>query len=210
MNWVDIVLIALLLTAVIVGSKKGLVREIMAFLMFFCAIILSVVYIDSFAVWIYEKVGGSPLVAAFVAFTVLIALSYATFKLAAIVFYKVANIKGMGKQDQIGGALVGFLRGWLLVGFAVFLLFLLPLPASFYTSFEQSFFGPTIAKTIPLVFNGTSPVHPASNDFVGKIENTLLQAQSVNQDTSNEDRMAVYEALHNIRRFFTLGDGSKS
>ena len=45
MNWVDIVLIALLLTAVIVGSKKGLVREIMAFLMFFCAIILSVAYI---------------------------------------------------------------------------------------------------------------------------------------------------------------------
>lgn len=211
MNWVDIVLIALLLTSVIVGSKKGLVREIMAFIMFFAAIILSVNYIDRFAVWLYEKVGGSPLVAAFISFILLIAISYGLFKLAAYVFYKVANLKSIGKKDQMGGAIVGFLRGWLLIGFAVFLIFLLPLPASFYTSFEQSFFGPTVAKTIPLVFEGTAPVHPANRNFIGKIETTLIEAQTANQeDTSDEDRLAVFEALHQMRRFFTTGDAEES
>ena len=51
MNWVDAVLIVLLLASVIVGSKKGLIRELTAFVVFFAAIIISVNYIDDFAVW---------------------------------------------------------------------------------------------------------------------------------------------------------------
>ena len=35
MNWIDAVLIVLLLASVIVGSKKGLIREFMAFVVFF-------------------------------------------------------------------------------------------------------------------------------------------------------------------------------
>ena len=37
MNWVDAVLVVLLLASVIVGSKKGLIRELMAFAVFFAA-----------------------------------------------------------------------------------------------------------------------------------------------------------------------------
>ncbi len=71
MNWVDIVLLILLLASVIVGSKKGLIRELMAFIIFFTAIIFSVNYIDLFAVWVYEKIGGSPLISAFLSFVML-------------------------------------------------------------------------------------------------------------------------------------------
>ena len=208
MNWVDVVLIILLLTSVIVGSKKGLIRELMAFVVFVVAIVVSVMYIDQFAVWVYDKVGGSPLVSAFISFTILIAGSYALFKILGIIFYKVANIKSIGKKDQMGGALVGFLRGWVLVGFTTFLVFLLPMPAGFYTSFENSFFGPTVAKTIPLMYEGTSPVHPNSGAFVDKIEFTLLNAQTKGVGATEEERMEVYEVLRQMRRFFTTGTGS--
>lgn len=205
MNWVDVVLLVLLLASVIVGSKKGLIRELMAFIVFFVAIIVSVNYIDQFAVWVYDKVGGSPLVSAFISFTILIAVSYAAFKVVGYVFYKVANIKSIGKKDQMGGALVGFLRGWLLIGFATFLIFLLPMPASFYTSFESSFFGPTVAKTVPLLYEGTAPLHPQNKDFMSKIETSLMTAQGSSQATTEEDRMEVYEVLRNMRRFFQTG-----
>ena len=65
MNWIDGILIALLLAMVIIGSKKGLIRELMAFVVFFAAVIFSITYIDNFAVWVYEQLGGSPLVSAF-------------------------------------------------------------------------------------------------------------------------------------------------
>ena len=112
MNWIDFVLIALLLTALVVGAKKGLVRELSAFVIFFAAIILTITYIDSFAVWVYDKIGGSPMVSAFISFLFLLAFSYGLFKLAGYIFYKVASIKSQGKPDQVGGAIGGLVRGW--------------------------------------------------------------------------------------------------
>lgn len=200
MNWIDGILIALLLAMVIVGSKKGLIRELMAFVLFFAAIIFSINYIDHFAVWIYNQLGGSPLISAFLSFIILLAISYAAFKIAGIIFYKVVQLKKTGRRDQIGGALVGFLRGWLAVSFLTFLVFLLPMPNAFYTAFETSFFGPTIAKTIPVLYDNTSPVHPRKPAFMKQVENTLLLEGS--SGDLSEDREAVHRAIYNIDRFF--------
>lgn len=212
MNWVDGILLVLLLASVVVGSKKGLIRELMAFVVFFTAIIISINYIDSFAVWVYAKIGGSPLISAFLSFILLLALSYAAFKLLGLVFYKIANIKQSGKRDQLGGALVGFLRGWVAVGFLTFLAFLLPLPDMFYTAFEKSFFGPTIAKTVPLMFEGTARLHPKNPNFMRQIERTLLiKPAEENPDFSNmsDEKAQVYKVLYRLEKFF-ITDAAQS
>ncbi len=210
MNWIDAVLLVLLLVSVIIGSKKGLIRELMAFVVFFVAIIFSIAYIDNFAVWVHNQLGGSPLVSAFISFIALLAISYAAFKLIGLLFYKIADLKRSGRRDQMGGALVGFLRGWVAIGFLTFLVFLLPLPSQFYSAYESSFFGPAVAKTIPLMFEGTAAVHPESPDFMAKIERALLVAQSRGKSkggTMDEDRVEVYLVLQQMRRFFTTGFG---
>ena len=205
MNWVDGVLLILLLASVIVGSKKGLVRELMAFLVFFVAIIVSVNYIDLFAVWVYSKMGGSVLVSALVSFITLLGLSYATFKLLGILFYKVANIKQIGTKDQMGGALIGFIRGWVAVGFLTLLTFLLPLPDGFYTAFENSFFGPSIAKTIPLIYDGTAKIHPKKPDLIGQIEKSLMVENSGATGETDEDRRQVHKVMFQMEKFFKSG-----
>lgn len=206
MNWVDGVLIALLLASVIVGSKKGLVRELMAFVIFFAAIVFSVNYIDNFAVWVYDQVGGSPLISAFLSFAILLALSYVAFKLLGYLFYKFADIKNVKRRDQMGGAIIGFLRGWVAIGFITFLAFLLPMPERFYTDFENSFIGPTVAKTLPLMYEGTSMVHPKNPNFVEKIENTLIKTPTASGtgEMPSEDRAEVYRVMYQIDRFFNL------
>ncbi len=209
MNWIDGVLIVLLLASVIVGSKKGLIRELMAFIVFFTAIIVSVNYIDDFAVWVYNKLGGSPLISALLSFVILIAVSYAAFKILGLLFYKVANIKQVGRRDQMGGALIGFLRGWVTVGFLTLLVFLVPMPDNFYTAFESSFFGPTVAKTIPLIFDGTSKLHPQTPDFMSQMEKTLMVYDGDGDSFMDDDRTDVYRTLYRMEKFFTTGlDGS--
>ena len=206
MNWVDIILLVLLLASVIIGSKKGLIRELMAFIIFFTAIIFSVNYIDKFAVWVYDKLGGSPLISAFLSFVILLALSYAAFKLLGILFYKVAQIKQTGKKDQMGGALIGFLRGWVAIGFLTFVAFLLPLPDAFYSSFESSFFGPAVAKTIPLLYEGTSKIHPNNPSFMDQIEKTLLDSPSSTtsgRQMLDEDRVEIHKVLYQIEKYFS-------
>ena len=209
MNWIDGVLIALLLASVIVGSKKGLIRELMAFIIFCVAIVISVNYIDNFAVWIYQQLGGSPLISAFLSFILLLAISYAVFKLLGILFYKIATIKEQKRRDQMGGALIGFLRGWVAIGFVTMLVFLLPMPENFYISFENSFFGPTVAKTVPLLYESTSAVKSNQPTFMDKIENTLLQAPSGNQRGGiDENRAEVFRVIYQMDRFFRLSDGA--
>ena len=205
MNWVDGVLLILLLASVIVGSKKGLIRELMAFLVFFVAIIVSVNYIDLFAVWVHSKMGGSILVSAFVSFVALLGISYAVFKLLGILFYKVANIKQIGTRDQMGGALIGFVRGWVAVGFLTLLTFLIPLPEGFYTAFENSFFGPSIAKTIPLIYDGTAKIHPKNPDLIGQIEKSLMVENSGGTGEVDEDRRDVHKVLFQMEKFFKSG-----
>ena len=205
MNWIDGVLIILLLVSVIVGSKKGLIREFMAFVVFFAAIIVSVNYIDNFAVLVYERLGGSPLISAFLSFAILLALTYAVFKILGILFYKIANIKQTGRKDQMGGALIGFLRGWVAIGFLSFLTFLLPMPDAFYTSYESSFFGPAVAKTIPLMFESTAKIHPNNPNFMEQIERTLLVIPSQSNDSKllDEDKIDVHRVLYQMERFFS-------
>ncbi|MFH1688537.1 MAG: CvpA family protein [bacterium] len=209
MNWIDAVLIVLLLASVIVGSKKGLIRELTAFLVFIVAIVVSVNYVDTFAVWVYNRLGGSPLISAFLSFTILLAGSYAAFKILGMLFYKIANVKQTGAKDQMGGALIGFLRGWVAIGFLTFLVFLLPMPGFFYTAFESSFFGPTVAKTIPLMFNGSARLHPNNPSFMDQMEHTLLDApaQSANGQNSEEHRQEAHRVLYQMERFFDPGLG---
>jgi len=198
MNWIDGVLIALILAMTIVGSKKGLIRELMAFAVFFLAIIFSIRFIDEFAIKVNEQLGGSALVSAILSFVILLAIAYAAFKIIGIAFYKIANLKTTGKRDQMGGALVGFLRGWLAVSFLTFLSFLLPLPDVYYDQFEASFLGPTLLRTIPLVYDSTAPLHPKKPEFLPQIEQILLASPT---GEASEDRAATHRAMYQIDRF---------
>ena len=204
MNWVDGILLVILLASVIVGSKKGLIRELMAFVIFFTAVVVSVNYIDQLAVWVYNNMGGSPLISAFLSFVILLAISYAAFKILGMIFYRIANIKQIGRKDQMGGALIGFLRGWVAIGFITFIAFLLPLPTAFYTAFENSFFGPAVAKTVPLMYESTAKIHPNNPDFMRKMEQTLLEMPASSDKNLMEDsRIEIHRVLYQMERFFS-------
>ncbi len=207
MNWIDILLLVLLVAAVIIGSKKGLVRELMALAVLAATVILSINYIDQIAIVVYEQLGGSPLVTAILSFIILLALIYAIFKLLAMLFYKIANLQKLGKKDQVGGALVGAVRGWIIISFLTFLAFLFPMPDKFYVDFENSFLGPTFARTLSALYESTSVVHPNNPDFMVKVENALIQKPT--PDMSQEDRQElsesreeVYRVVYRIDQFF--------
>ena len=207
MNWVDIVLLVLLVAAVIIGSKKGLVRELMALAVLTASVIVSVNYIDIIATKIYSKVGGSPLVVAILSFVVLLAFVYAIFKLLGLLFYKFANLQKLGKKDQVGGAIVGAIRGWIIISFVIFLVFLIPMPEKFYADFDNSFLGVAFAKTVPAVYESSTGLHPDNPNFMQKVESTLLQQPSPKMSASKKEdlsksREQVYRVIYQIDRFF--------
>jgi len=210
MNWIDVLLLILLVAAIIVGSKKGLIRELVALAVLTATVIITVNYIDVIAIKVYEAVGGSPLVTAIISFIILLAIIYAVFKLLGMLFYKIANLQKLGKKDQLGGALVGALRGWVIISFVVFVVFLMPLPERFYDDFGESFLGPTFARTLPLLYETSAGLHPGNDSFMDKVEQTLLYQSTTGDsqqfDFDEEDREQVYRVIYQIDRFFSTSN----
>jgi membrane protein required for colicin V production len=214
MNWVDVVLLILLVAAIIIGSKKGLVRELMALAVLTATVIVSINYIDIIATKIYAKIGGSPLVTAIMSFIILLALIYAIFKLLGMLFYKIANLQKLGKKDQLGGALVGAIRGWIIISFMIFLVFLMPMPDKFYLDFDSSFLGTAFAKTLPAIYESSTGLHPKNPNFMKKVENTLIQTPSPKMTESKRSDLAkskeqVYRVIYQIDRFFGTPEEEK-
>lgn len=203
MNIVDYILLALLVAMIIVGSKKGLLRELTALATLLPSVIFSIFFMDRFAVLFYEKIGGSPLVVTFFSFIFLLAIAYAAFKLMGIGLAKILNLKRKGKTDQMGGAFIGFMRGWVVISFLFFLLFLLPMPAGFYTAIQNSLFGPTLVKTIPVLYDSSSPLHPQSTSFYDKVESALTLKTST-QRVPIDHRAETEMVLMQINKFLTF------
>ncbi len=203
MNIVDYILLGLLLAMVIVGSKKGLLRELTAFFTLIPAVIVSINFMDIFSVFVYEKIGGSPMVVTFLSFILLLGLAYAAFKLIGIGIARIIHLQRKSRKDQMGGAFLGFARGWVVISFVIFLLFLLPMPASFYLAVENSLFGPTVIKTVPLMYESSSMFHPNNPSFFTKVESALTLKSSDSRIPS-DDRSDVDMVLYQIHRFFNL------
>jgi uncharacterized membrane protein required for colicin V production len=203
MNIVDYILLALLLAMVIVGSKKGLLRELTAFFTLIPAVIVSINFMDTFSVFVFEKIGGSPMVVTFLSFILLLGLAYAAFKLIGIVIARIIRLQRKSRKDQMGGAFLGFARGWVVISFVIFLLFLLPMPASFYLAVENSLFGPTLIKTVPLMYESSSMFHPDNPSFFAKVESALTLKNSDSRIPS-DDQSDVDMVLYQIHRFFNL------
>jgi uncharacterized membrane protein required for colicin V production len=212
MNWFDIALITLLLVATVIGSKKGLIRELMAFFALLLGVVVTTNNMDFLALEIARHINASPLVIALISFVVMLAVMYGLFRLAAYAFYKVADLQNLGRKDKVGGAVVGTVRGWIVLGLTLFLLSLLPMPSGYFAAVDGAVLAKPMMKTMPLLFDGTVRLHPRSGSFVEKVNVSVSQTEQVlqqhhkksysNPTWRNAQRDKVDQALAVFDKYF--------
>ena len=175
MNWIDYVLIALLLVAIFIGSKRGLFSGIMGTIGLFLGVIVSVNYVDVVTLRVLSHMKVSPVVVSFFTLIFLFALVYFVVKLIGFLFYKVASLNPLGKIDKFGGAIFGIFQGWVVLGFFLILLIFPPLPLSLTNKIDTSFLGPLIRGSVPLIYQESAFLHPRNDSFVAKLKIALKQ-----------------------------------
>lgn len=216
MNWFDIALITLLLITMAIGSKRGLVREMMGFFALVLGVIVTVNNMDFLALEVARHINASPMIIAVVSFLVLLAVLYGVFRLAGLVFYKVGEVHKLGKKDKVGGAVLGAVRGWILLGLLLFLVTILPMPGAFYRAADSSILTQPMMRTLPLIFDGSSPLHPRSGTFIEKVEQSIGETDAVlnlNHKKAYSDaskrfaqRERIDKALNNLDRYLGRDD----
>lgn len=188
MNWVDYVLLALLLVAIYIGSRRGLFSGIMGTIGLFLGVIVSINYVDAVTLRVLSHMRVSPVVVSFFSLIFIFALVYLAVKLLGFLFYKIASLNPLGKIDRLGGVIFGIIQGWIVLGFFLILLIFPPLPLSLINKIDTSFFGPLIRGSIPMIYAESSFLHPQNDSFVEKLRIAL-------REESPEGVKSPWEAL---------------
>jgi membrane protein required for colicin V production len=173
MNWVDYLLLALLAVAMIFGTRRGVIRESMGLIAFVIGVVFATHYIDWLAHFLTQRMALSPVLVSFVGFLVLVVFVFLVFRLLALIFYRVASVGTLGKVDHLGGALAGLLRGWLMLGFLLFLILYLPLPRTTMAAIDESFLAPGMRSAVPFIYEATGIFHPSNDRFITKVRAAL-------------------------------------
>ena len=212
MNILDLALLSVLVGGAIYGSKIGFIRELTGVAALIGAIVIAVHYNDFLTAEMENWLRVSPLWASFVAFILAGGILYALFRFAAKVFYRVAEIQKLGRIDKVGGAIAGVLHGWFLAGFAMFMLFYLPLPYSLEQKVEDSLLAVRMASSVPFMYESTARLHPSEQSFVLKLEDSLTgQPSSVRpapgekvqrRQQSATERARIDDFLAKVERYF--------
>ncbi|HKZ22755.1 MAG TPA: CvpA family protein [candidate division Zixibacteria bacterium] len=214
MNWVDIIVIAGFIPGIYFGLKKGFVREVMGVMGFILGIIIAINYVD----WATAKVTShaqiSTQVVSFLSFIFLFLIVFLSFKILGFIFYKIASLQPLGKIDQLGGGMFGFLQSWFAMGFILFLLMFLPIGNSLNRSLDNSFFAPILRASIPFVYEESTVIHPDSDSMVAKLKKALLAKRTKWAGTASEfseEAMAASEQRLNklitrLEKYFGTGE----
>lgn len=215
MNLIDLLLLAGVAAAAGWGAKKGFIRMIMITAGLVGAIVIAVHKNDYFSSELAGYFQASPLWVSMAAFVLSSMILFALFRFAAKMFFRVASLQKLGHRDHFGGALMGIVFGWLLMGYLVFLAMFLPLPFMIEEKLETSFLALRMGSSIPFVYETTGSLHPSQDNFVLKMETSLDGALQntpppkrggQRRRSQALDRARVEDFLDRIDRYFASGD----
>lgn len=170
LNWVDILVIIIMLRTSYVAFQDGLSHEILPVIGVSTSLVLSLYYYKIIAIVISQNMGNLPVgllnVAAFAA--VFAAIIF-VFKFVRLIFDKIIKVTWHPLIERFGGLIAGIVKASLVTSAVLIILVLMPLSYLRWSVCERSFsgmyflrIGPAIyakvAKVLPVIkYDGASP-----------------------------------------------------
>ncbi len=120
MNWLDIILLTIMVLAAIVGIFKGLVKQVIGLVAVIAGLILACLYYEQAAL-IFEKLVKNRLLSNFLGFLIIFVVVLIAGAILGHLFTKA--MKGpLAFANRLFGAVFGFLKAVLICGIIVFAL----------------------------------------------------------------------------------------
>ncbi len=114
MNWLDIVIIIVVLGFAVSAYSAGLIREVVTLVAIFLGIVIAGLLYDDLAMDVLVFIDSKEAALA-ISFLILFGAVYLLGQLSAYILKRVASLLMLGWADHLGGALFGLIKGLIVV-----------------------------------------------------------------------------------------------
>ena len=145
-NWVDVLVILLLLRSTYIGARIGLTAELFKLIGTVISIALGLHYYNEIAEVLVGYIAIPIWILQFIILVVIILSIRGIFKYGIVLILRVLNIQFVSQLEKIGGTLIGLGRGILIWGLVLIILSIFPFRYLNYSICEKSFLAPYFIK----------------------------------------------------------------
>jgi len=152
LNWVDFLLVILLIRSTLMGSKIGLTAEFFKLIGTLISILVGFHCYSRVAEALLTYITLPVWLAEFIILILIILFIRVVFKYGVVLFLKVLNIQFVLQLERIGGALIGLGRGLLIGGLLLIVMLLFPVVYLHHSIGKRSFFAPYFIKSTKNIY----------------------------------------------------------
>ena len=162
-NWVDVLVVILMLRISYVAFRDGLSHEIFSFLGSVLIVILVMRYYAVFGSFISRNTMNMPAeLSDFLSFIILVAASGFLVRLLRIMLDKVLKIQWHPMIEKLGGLAVGMMKAYIVTGIVLMALDLMPLSYLQRSIRDKSLTGKYFLAAAPRIYNRLEVFLPAA------------------------------------------------
>jgi membrane protein required for colicin V production len=147
-NWLDILVIILLLRSVYIGVKLGLTAELFNFFGVLVSLVCAVIWYSWMADFLVINFKLPIWLSQFLCFIIIAQIVRLIFKYSLALLLKLLNVQFIPQLERIGGAVIGFGRGIILAGIIIVAIGILPNNYIRESIEEKSYSGRFLVKAV--------------------------------------------------------------
>jgi uncharacterized membrane protein required for colicin V production len=160
-NWVDLLVVILLIRSSYVGFTKGFGWELFRFIGYLSTAVAAVYFYEYASQLLGDYFPVAQSFSNLICFTALYAGALFIFKFINLIIEKIIRIETFSTVERLGGLALGFLRGAILTSLLLISLVFMPVPYFEKSIKERSYSGQMALKTVPFLYDKIGAVFPA-------------------------------------------------
>jgi membrane protein required for colicin V production len=157
LNWIDLVLAIILAMFILLGFRKGLLKEVIGFIGLVVAFWTAMRFTKA-AAGLFPKISIPAREA--LTFLVILVGVFLLFHLAGFLLRKLIKASPLAILDRLGGVALGLLKGGLLLSICLLVLSLAPLPKPWAEKMEGSLAAQGVRQVAPMAYEATKVIGP--------------------------------------------------
>ena len=165
LNWVDCVILVILIRTTYVGFSRGLSWEIIRLLGVVVAFVIAIHNYDKIGSFIGSNSPVPSIVANLFSFLVLVFGAVLVFKFIGFGLHKILEIELLSPLEHVGGLVLGFIRGAVLALITLIIMLIISVPYIDDSIKGRSFLGGKLLRAAPIVYDATARFFPESGEM---------------------------------------------